>query len=78
MSEIIEEIQRYIERTKIANFHQYSMSSVALAELSEQICGTTDFPFKTVILVFKYGRAKGYRAAKAEAKRKNKEDIINE
>lgn len=60
MSEI-EKIQRYIERTKANISDRYDMGLLEVCEL-KNAADTTD----AVYLAFLYGRAKGYRAAKAE------------
>ena len=64
MSEI-EKIQRYIERTPIGK----SNRSISLDEgfaLAKQAYDSDDLPLHVILLAFNYGRAKGYRAAKAE------------
>ena len=63
----IEKMRKYIERTKIpiANTSGYNMATLEAFALIED--GGT--PFESVVLAFKYGQAKGYRAAKAEVKR---------
>jgi len=65
MSEI-EKIQQYIEKTAIPK---------ALATRHEMCFGEclalahSDEPCDAIALAFSYGRAKGYRAAQAEARR---------
>lgn len=62
MSEI-EKIKRYIDKTKFNN-DRYSLlfdETIKMAHFAD------DSPIEAVLLAFNYGRAKGYRAAKAEA-----------
>lgn len=61
----LEQINRYIERTKMSNKKRYQMS---LAETFAMALAAEDAPGRMVILAFRYGRAKGYRAAKAEVR----------
>lgn len=70
MSEI-EKIQRYIERTKMDKrlTTPYSINLEESFELAKQALSCGDFPIEAISLAFNYGRAKGYRAAKAEARR---------
>jgi len=69
MSEI-EKIKRYIKRTNIpvskASAYQMNMQE-AFALSHQAYCG--DFPLEMISLAFNYGQAKGYRAAKAEARK---------
>ena len=67
MSEI-EKMQMYIERTKmdIKNPLQYAMNMREAFELSKQAHGCGGLPIEMINLAFNYGKAKGYRAAKAE------------
>lgn len=65
MSEI-EKIQIYIERTKMEDNDDYGMKcgeTIALAHI------TDERPVDAILLAFSYGRAKGYRLAKARAKK---------
>jgi len=64
MSEI-EKMQRYIERTKmdIAQTISYQLNT-------RQAFAVSDMPtFEAILFAFKYGQAKGYRAAKAEVRK---------
>lgn len=63
MSEI-ERIQRYIERTPV-NEDRYYMGSDEAAAIVERVESMPDI-LKAISFAFKYGRAKGYRAAKAK------------
>ena len=58
----IEKMKKYIERTKlnISSASPYQMSA------RELFAASTLTVFDAVNLAFKYGQAKGYRAAKAE------------
>lgn len=62
MSEI-EKMKRYIERTKIPD-GKATTPCGNLLQMLEEMDG-----FSAVLTAFMYGRAKGYRAAKAEVKR---------
>ncbi len=64
MSEI-EKMQKYIERTKMENGHLYQMNMREMLDLAHTAAET---PIDVVCLAFEYGKAKGYRAAKAEVK----------
>lgn len=68
MSEI-ERIRRYIEREKLSEGSRYSMSMVEGLELSRLAYEDKDLPVGIIVLAFNYGRAKGRREAKAEARR---------
>lgn len=67
MSEI-EKMKRYIERTHIKRGDKYYL---AFGETTELLHAATDVNsmFEVIALAFNYGKAKGYRAAKAEVKR---------
>lgn len=65
MSEI-EKMKRYIERTKISNDDFYQMNLIEMMDLAHAAAET---PVDIVCLAFDYGKAKGYRAAKAEGRR---------
>ena len=64
MSEI-EKMKRYIERTKMGRADNYCL---AHCEVLEMLNTATDVNgiFHVIGLAFNYGKAKGYRAAKAE------------
>ncbi|MDE6281646.1 MAG: hypothetical protein K2M15_07645 [Oscillospiraceae bacterium] len=61
----IEKIQRYIDRTggKFPRGTPYQMTVVELLELKHM---TADDVSGAICMAFDYGRAKGYRTAKAE------------
>ena len=63
MSEI-EKMKRYIARTKLDDSRYYLnlIEAIAIAKTAQ----TYDDALDAVSLAFKYGQAKGYRAAKAE------------
>lgn len=65
MSEI-EKMKRYIERTKVDDSRYYLgfIEARAIAKTAH----TYDDVLDAVALAFKYGQAKGYRAAKAEGR----------
>lgn len=62
----VEKIQDYIDRTKIKRPKAYTWS---LQELSALYSLAERDPYESFRLAFNYGRAKGYRAAKAEARK---------
>ena len=65
---MIEKIKKYIENTKI--HHLPSTTGLNCSELFAFFHNSYDEPFEALIIAFEYGRAKGYRAAKAEQKRR--------
>lgn len=67
MSEI-DKIKRYIARTKMAENIRYSMNLGVVLELQQQAHAGGDIPIWVISLAFDYGKAKGYRAAKAEGR----------
>ena len=66
MSEI-EKIQQYIKQTKIApqTSHAYCIYASELCALHDELRRDS---FQAMSILFNFGWAKGYRAAKAEAK----------
>lgn len=70
MSEI-EKMKQYIERTKmnIKNPLQYAMNMREAFELAHMAGVGDALSIKAISMAFNYGQAKGYRAAKAEARR---------
>lgn len=62
----IERMQAYIDRTK-GGFENYELGGLEIAEVIEAYYSS---PFHCVSFAFRYGRAKGYRAAKAEQRKK--------
>ena len=67
MSEI-EKMQRYIQRTKLNDNDRFYLDMREAFELAMQARNSQDFPLEVINLAFKYGKAKGYRAAKAEGR----------
>lgn len=65
----IEKMQRYIKRTKMKETSpaSYAMNYSEAAELAQKARGK-DYPVDVISLAFNYGKAKGYRAAKAEVR----------
>lgn len=65
----IEKMQRYIERTnmKLSGPTSYAMYMSEAFELAHKARGN-NLPIGVIPLAFDYGRAKGYRAAKKEAR----------
>lgn len=63
----LERIHRYIKQTNMpcSKLSYYQMTWDDLSGLMEMKDALTE----TIILAFNYGKAKGYRAAKAEARR---------
>ena len=62
----MENIRRYIRRTRQANGKLYQMN---LAEMFAMARAAKDAPGEMICLAFDYGRAKGYRGARAENKK---------
>lgn len=64
----IEKMKRYIEKTKIGtnSRSKYAMNFAEAFELAHQALNCEGFPVEIISLAFDYGKAKGYRAAKAE------------
>ena len=67
MSEI-EKMQRYIQRTKLNDNDRFYLDMREAFELAMQARNSKDFPLEVINLAFKYGKAKGYRSAKAEGR----------
>lgn len=65
----VEKIERYIEKTTLSPdiSRRYQIES---AEAFALLDAMKDSPYITIQTIFEYGRAKGYRAAKAEARMK--------
>lgn len=63
-NEYIEKINRYIERTNVAKPERYELDLVRARAIKN-----TNGMLDAVYTAFLYGRAKGYRAAKAEGKK---------
>ena len=62
----IEKMKKYIERTKLENGGRYKIGLHEAYELARQTCNLNGLPIEIIDLAFNYGKAKGYRAAKAE------------
>lgn len=66
----IEKIERYIARTRIANRERYYLNLIEAIEMADAISVEDRVTVADIIsLAFNYGRAKGYRAAKAEVRK---------
>ena len=63
----IERINAYIDRTKIPNDLGYDIKTSEISILGS--LGELS-PFRAIIIAFLYGKAKGYRMAKAKTKYK--------
>lgn len=63
MSEL-EKIQRYIDNTNLPGLSRYQMGFHDMMGLSE-----IEETFDRMVMAFEYGLAKGWRAAKASAKK---------
>lgn len=65
----IEKIQQYIERTnmKLSDPYRYAMNMSEAFELARQ-ARESKLPVDVISLAFDYGLAKGYRAARKEAR----------
>jgi len=68
MSEI-EKIRKYIERTKMSNNRNYGLNITETFELAHKACSPDGIPCEMICLAFEYGRAKGIREARAEARK---------
>ena len=68
MSEI-EKMKRHIERTNLDDNDRFHLDMSEAFELAIQAMTSNDFPLEVINLAFKYGKAKGYRAAKAEVRK---------
>lgn len=68
MSEIAK-IKRYIGRTRISGNDRFYMNLIEAMELVH-MAQNSAVPADAIALAFDYGKAKGYRAAKAEARMK--------
>lgn len=64
---VMEKIERYTEGTPIANGNQYYMTMDELQAFWEM--EKKGDLYRALCRAFEFGRAKGYRAEKAEAKR---------
>lgn len=62
----IEKMKKYIDRTKLNEDDRFYLDVHEAFELAYQARNSNDFPLDIINLAFKYGKAKGYRAAKAE------------
>ena len=62
----IEKMKRYIERTKLNENDRFYLDTEEAFELAIQAHKSNDLPLNTILLAFNYGKAKGFRAAKAE------------
>ena len=67
MSEI-EKIERYIARTRLNEDDGYYLGHAEILALMTVASKDPDCAFEAINTAFNYGKAKGYRAAKAERK----------
>lgn len=67
MSEI-EKMRRYIERTKMKKADRFYLDMAEAFELARQARDSSGVTLEVIALAFNYGKAKGYRAAKAEGR----------
>ena len=65
----IEKMKRYVERTKLKRTDRFGLNAEEALELANQAYSAGALPINVINLAFRYGKAKGYRAAKAEARR---------
>lgn len=68
MSEI-ERMRRYVEREKINTNDRYGLNADEGVALAKAAYEAEDLPLEIIDLAFRYGRAKGCRAAKAEGRK---------
>lgn len=68
----IEKMKGYIDRTQMKESlaTPYSLSLAEVFELATRANSSIDLSVEMIALAFDYGKAKGYRAAKAEAKKR--------
>lgn len=64
----IEKMKKYIERTKMRGADNYCLVYSEAIEMLNIGQSTVNGLFDVVSLAFEYGKAKGYRAAKAEGR----------
>ena len=62
----IEKMQKYIERTKLEDGGRYKIGLHEAYALARRAHNLDSLPIEIIDLAFSYGKAKGYRAAKAE------------
>ncbi len=67
MSEI-EKMKQYIERTNTNKADRYYLNYCEAVELGRKMRESDGSMLEIIGLIFEYGKAKGYRAAKAEAR----------
>lgn len=67
MSEI-EKIKKYVAETEI-NPDAIKQYTIYLSDIQAFYEAVQIDSYKTIMAIFEYGRAKGYRAAKAEARK---------
>lgn len=65
----IEKMRRYIGRTNLAKNDRFYLDMAEAFELAIQARQSDDLPLEIIALTFNYGKAKGYRAAKAESRK---------
>lgn len=68
MSEI-EKMQRYIDRTKMKGAENYCLVYCEAVELGRKARNDANNLLDVISFAFNYGKAKGYRAAKAEVRK---------
>ena len=64
----IEKMQRYIERTKLDKSDRFCLCWPEATEMARTAVQSEDDALRVISLAFNYGKAKGYRAAKAEVR----------
>lgn len=64
----IEKIKRYIQRTRLNEDDGYYLGHVEILALMTEASKDVNCAFEAINTAFNYGKAKGYRAAKAERK----------
>lgn len=62
----IDKIKRYIARTRMPDNRRYDMNIIETLELAGTAQEDGSNGIDAVVIAFEYGKAKGYRAAKAE------------
>ena len=64
----IEKMQRYIERAKLDKGDRFCLRWPETMEMARAAGQSKDDTVRIIALAFNYGKAKGYRAAKAEVR----------
>lgn len=61
-------MQNYIEQENVDQYNEHDLLWPEVAELLELVEQSSTSALEAIALAFKYGKTKGYRAAKAEGR----------